>query len=154
MNISIREFIKKYKLDDFSKILELKGEEKLEFYSDLNKILRGISRIFDKLANIESLRGGQVLLALAKLEKSEQVINKTDVKNCLDIDRLDKLSHAFDYLQEKGFIDIDEKTPKFHILNLDLKNNPDLKIFKEIIEKFWVAPEEMKKELTKWSERK
>jgi hypothetical protein len=154
MSISIKEFIKKYNLDDFSQTLEIKGEKKLEFYTDLNNILRGISRIFDKLTNIESLRGGQVLMALAKLEQSEPVINKTDVKNCLNIDRLDKLSHAFEYLEDKGYISIDEKTPKFHILNLSIKEKPDLKIFKEIVEKFWIPPEEMKNELIKWKEEK
>ncbi len=81
MTISLVDFIKKYGLDDFTKILELKGIEKIKFYEDFNEIMKIICRVFDKLTNIASLRGGQVLMSLAKLEKPESVINKTNVRN-------------------------------------------------------------------------
>ena len=75
MIISFEDFIKKYKLDDFKDKLELKSHEKIDFYNDFNDIMKGICKIFDKLTNIASLRGGQVLMSLAKLQQSEAVIN-------------------------------------------------------------------------------
>ncbi len=44
------------------------------------------------------MRGGQILMSLAHLEKTEPVINKTDIKKNLNIERLGQLRHAFDYL--------------------------------------------------------
>ena len=70
MSVSIEEFLEKYYIDDFTKTLELKGQKKITFYNDFNDIIKSIARIFDKLTNIASLRGGQVLMSLAKLEKS------------------------------------------------------------------------------------
>ncbi|MFX0141800.1 MAG: hypothetical protein ACFFDN_49645, partial [Candidatus Hodarchaeota archaeon] len=96
----------------------------------------------------------QVLMSLAKLQTHESVINKTDVKSCLNIDRLEKLMHAFDYLEQQNYITIDRKTKKFHIINLNEKNNPDFKLFQEIIQKFWTSPEEDKEKAKRWSESK
>ena len=127
MTISYEDFIQKYHLDDFKKALELKGHEKINFYNDLNEILRNICKIFDKLTTIASLRGGQVLMSLAKLEQMNMVINKSDIKDCLNIDRLEKLMHAFDYLEQQNYIRIDRKSQKFHIVKLNRENNPDFK---------------------------
>ena len=66
-------------------------------------------RILNRLTTIFSLRGGQVLMSLAKLQSSEDVISKTDVMNCLNIDRREKLIHAFDYLLEQNYIKIKKK---------------------------------------------
>jgi hypothetical protein len=150
MRISYEEFIQKYQLDDFKKGLELKGHEKLNFYNDLNGIFRVICKIFDKLTSIASLRGGQVLMSLAKLQKPETVINKSDVKNCLNIDRLEKLMHAFDYLEQQNYIKIERKTEKFHVIRLNDKENPDFRLFKEIVQKFWNSPKEEKEGIIKW----
>jgi hypothetical protein len=148
--ITIEDFINKYGLDDFNKPLNLVGAEKVEFYNDLNTILNSVCNIFDKLSNIASLRGALVLLALAKLTGSDSIINKTDVKNSLNIDRLEKLMHAFEYLEKKNIIKIKEKTPKFHIIKLNKEDNPDLYLFQELVKKFWKTPEEKKKTLHKW----
>jgi hypothetical protein len=75
--------------------------------------------ILDKLSNIAPMRGAQVLMGLAKLQKTNTVINKTDIKNCLNIDRLEKLKYAFDYLENAGYITIEKKTEKFHIVKLN-----------------------------------
>ncbi len=154
MTISYEDFIKKYQLDDFSKGLELKGHEKINFYNNLNEIMKIICRTFDKLTTISSLRGGQVLLSLAKLAIHESVINKTDIKNCLNIDRLEKLMHAFDYLEQQNYINIERKSKKFHIIKLNDKDNPDFKLFQEIIKRFWVSPEEEKERAKKWGDSK
>lgn len=150
MKISYEEFIEKYNLNDFKKILELKGHDKIDFYNDLNRIMQTICKIFDKLTSIPSLRGGQVLMSLAKLEKPDSVINKTDVKNCLNIDRLEKLFHSFDYLEQHNYININKKTSKFHIIRLNIKDNPDFKLFQEIVQEFWDSPEENKEKLKQW----
>jgi len=150
MSISIEEFLEKYYIDDFTKTLELKGQKKITFYNDFNDIIKSIARIFDKLTNIASLRGGQVLMSLAKLEKSESVINKTDIKRNLNIDRLEKLFHAFDYLEENNYINIEKKTSKFHVIKLNEKDNPDFTLFREIIQKFWISPEEEEERVKKW----
>ena len=150
MTISYEAFIKKYQLDDFSKGLELRGNEKIDFFNYLNEIMKIICIIFDKLTTISSLRGGQVLMSLAKLQTNESVINKTDIKNCLNVDRLEKLMHAFDYLEQQNYITIDRKTKKFHIIRLNNKDNPDFNLFQEIIRKFWNSPEEEKEKIQKW----
>ena len=152
MTISYEEFLKKYSLENVNNKLELKGQEKVDFYNDLDKLLKVICRIFDKLTNIASLRGGQVLMSLAKLQETEGVINKTDVMRSLNIDRLEKLRHAFEYLERENYINIEEKTEKFHILTLNEKNNPDLTIFKEIIKKYWLTPEQEIAKTRRWIE--
>lgn len=140
--VSIEDFVKKYKLDDFSEALELRGHDKVDFYDDFNKILKAFCRIFDKLTSIASLRGGQVMMSVAKLEEPSAVINKTDVKNSLNIDRLEKLVHAFEYLEHEEYISIEEKTSKFHIIRLNEKDNPDFTLFREIVQKYWTSPQE------------
>ena len=150
MTISYEDFIKKYKLDDLTEKLELKSHEKIDFYNDLNDIMKSICKIFDKITNIASLRGGQVLMSLAKLQNSESVINKTDIKRNLNIDRLEKLSHAFEYLERQNYIKVEKKSSKFHIIKLNEKENPDFKLLQEIIQKFWSSPEEDKKRISSW----
>ncbi len=154
MTISYEDFIQKYQLDDFKKGLELRGHDKINFYNELNEIFRNICKIFDKLTTIASLRGGQVLMSLAKLQESNAVINKTDVKSCLNIDRLEKLMHAFDYLEQENYIKIKRKSQKFHIVKLNLDDNPDFKLFQEIIQKFWNSPEKEKEKTRKWRDSK
>jgi hypothetical protein len=145
-----QDFVKKYELDDFKKKLELNGTNKIEFYTELNTIMEKICRIFDKLTNIASLRGGQVMMSLAKLTTADSVINKTDIKNSLNIDRLDKLWHAFDYLEKENYISIEKKTSKFHIIKLNEEDNPDLTLFKEIVQNYWETPEEIKEKAKGW----
>jgi hypothetical protein len=154
MTISYEDFIQKYKLDDFKVELELKGHEKINFYNDLNKIFKTICKILDKVTTIASLRGGQVLMSLAKLQKLGTVLNKTDVKSCLNIDRLEKLKHAFDYLEQQNYIKIERKSQKFHIVKLNLDENPDFNLLQEIVEKFWTSPQEEKENAIKWRESK
>ena len=154
MAISIEKFIDKYQLDNFKGTVQLKGEEKVEFYNDFNNILRSICNIFVKISNLMSLRGGQVLLGLAKLGNSENIINKSDIQKCLNLDRLEKLLHAFEYLEDQKYIKVRKKNPKFHIVKLNEKGYPDLKLYKEIIQKFWVSPQEQKKEFQQWREKK
>lgn len=154
MIISYEDFLRKYKLDDFKDKLELKSHEKIDFYNDLNDIMKSICKIFDKLTNIASLRGGQVLMSLAKLQQSEAVINKTDIKRNLNIDRLEKLSHAFEYLELQNYIKVEKKSSKFHIIKLNEKENPDFKLFQEIVQKFWSSPEEDNKSIGFWRDSK
>jgi len=154
MSLSYEDFIKKYQLDDFKVGLELKGHDKVNFYNDLSVIMKNFCKILDKLTNIASLRGGQVLMSLAKLQAKLSVINKTDIKNCLNIDRLEKLMHAFDYLEQQNYIIIEKKTQKFHILKLNKTDNPDFKLLEEIVEKFWTSPEEDKEKAQKWRDSK
>jgi len=151
MNISLDYFIKKYELDDFTKLLELKGKDKVDFYNDFNELIKVVCKIFDKLTTIASLRGGQVLMSSAKLQQSDSVINKTDIMNSLNIDRLEKLLHAFDYLEKQNFIKIRKKTAKFHMIELNEKDNPDFILFREIIQKYWITPEDEKEKAKKWS---
>ncbi|MHA2038463.1 MAG: hypothetical protein ACW98X_18675 [Promethearchaeota archaeon] len=153
MTISIENFIEKYQLDNFKRVFELKGEEKVEFYNDFIKILRSICNIFVKISNLMSLRGGQVLLGLAKLENSENIINKSDIQKCLNLDRFEKLVPAFEYLEDQKYIKVRKKNPKFHVVELNEKDYPDLKVYKEIIHKFWVSPQEQKKEFQQWREK-
>ena len=150
MTISVHDFIKKYQLDNYSEKLLLIGEKKVEFYNDFDRVLSSICNIFVKISNLMSLRGGQVLLGLAKLENSENISNKSDVQRCLNIDRFEKLLHAFKYLEDQNYIRVRKKNPKFHIVELNEKDNPDLKIFKEIIQKFWISPQEQKIKFQNW----
>ncbi len=150
MRLSLEQFVKKYKIDDFTVPLELSSQEKINFYNDFINIFKAICRIFDKLTNIASLRGGQVLMSLAKLEKTEAIINKTDVKKSLNIDRLEKLIHSFEYLEKMNYIKIEKKTSKFHIVKLNEEDNPDFTLFKEIVQNFWETPEEEAKKVKKW----
>ena len=151
MPITFEEFLDKYKIDDFTESLELKGKDKISFYNDITEIIKSVCRIFDKLTTIASLRGGQVLMSLAKLEGSETVINKTDVKRNLGIDRLEKLLHAFDYLEQNNYIIIEKKTSKFHVVSLNKEDNPDFSLFKDIIQRFWLSPEEELEKAKRWS---
>ena len=152
--ISFDKFIQKYQLDNFDEELILKGRNKIDFFNDLSSIMDTFCRIFNKLTTIFSLRGGQVLMSLAKLKSSEDVISKTDVLNCLNIDRREKLIHAFDYLLEHNFIKIKKKTSKFHIVKLNEKDNPDFILFREIIQKFWISPREEKEKIKSWRDVK
>ena len=72
--------------------------------------------------------------------------------NCLDIDRREKLIHAFDYLLEHNYINIKKKTSKFHMVKLNEKDNPDFTLFREIVQKFWISPQEEKDKLKSWSD--
>lgn len=152
MSQSYKDFLKKYNIDDFKTKLQLSGRTKIDFYNDIDKLLRGICTIFDKLSNIAPMRGAQVLMGLAKLQETNDVINKTDVKKCLNIDRLEKLKYAFDYLEKAGYIKIEKKTEKFHIVKLNEEDNPDLTVFREIVQKYWKSPLEEKEKIKKWSE--
>ncbi|HEC40313.1 hypothetical protein LCGC14_0744640 [marine sediment metagenome] len=149
---SITDFIEKYHLDTFEEVLELKYIDKINFLNDLNILLNTICRIFDKITTIFSLRGGQVLMSLAKLKNSEEIISKTDVQNCLNLDRREKLIHAFDFLLEHNYIEIKKKTSKFHVVKLNENDNPDFKLFREIVQKFWISPEEEKNKTKKWGD--
>lgn len=149
---SINDFIEKYNLDSFDEVLELTSSDKISFLNDLNALLKTICRIFDKITTVFSLRGGQVLMSLAKLQASEDVISKTDVMNCLNIDRREKLIHAFDFLLEHNYIEIKKKTSKFHMVKLNEGDNPDFKLFREIVQKFWISPEEEKNKTKLWSD--
>ena len=151
MPISFDELIEKYKIDDFAKTLELRGREKVNFYNDIHEIIKGVCRIFDKITSIGSLRGGLVLMSLAKLSESESVINKTDIKRNLTLDRLEKLMDAFEYLEKNNYIEIEKKTSKFHIIRLNESDNPDFKLFREIVQKYWTSPEEELERAKKWS---
>ena len=151
---SFDKFIQKYQLNNFEKELILKGRDKIDFYNDLSAIMETFCRILNRLTTIFSLRGGQVLMSLAKLQSSEDVISKTDVMNCLNIDRREKLIHAFDFLLEQNYIKIKKKTSKFHMVKLNENDNPDFILFREIIQKFWTSPQEEKDKLKSWSDEK
>jgi hypothetical protein len=101
---------------------------------------------------VVKFRGGQVLMSLAKLQDGGSVTNKTDVMRSLNIDRLEKLKHAFDYLKRENYINIEEKTEKFHIVSLNEQDNPDLTIFREIIQKYWLTPEQEIAKTRRWIE--
>ncbi|MBY9012177.1 MAG: hypothetical protein KGD70_07375, partial [Candidatus Lokiarchaeota archaeon] len=134
--------------------LKLTGHTKIDFYNDIDKLLKSMSIIFDKLATIGTMRGAQVLMAVAKLTGPDKVVNKTDVKNCLNIDRLEKLNSAFKYLKDAKYIMVEEKTEKFHIVKLNEEDNPDLNIFREIVQKYWKSPQEEVEQAKKWSEER
>ncbi len=150
---SINDFIKKYHLDRFDEALELKNRDKISFYNELEAIMNTICRIFDKLTTVFSLRGGQVLMSLAKLQASEEIISKSDIMKCLNIDRHEKLIHAFDFLLEQKYIEIKKKTSKFHMVKLNERDNPDFVLFRELIQKFWSSPEEEKNKTKLWSDK-
>ena len=150
--ISFNDFIEKYHLDNFDEMLELKGHDKIDFYNDFNKLMNSICRIFDKLTTIFSLRGGKVLMSVAKLKALKEVITKTDIMNCLNIDRREKLIHAFDTLEEQNYLEIKKKSSRFHMVSLNEKNNPDFTLFREIVQKFWTSPQEIKVKAKKWGD--
>lgn len=152
MSQSYKEFLEKYKIDDFKTNLKLSGHTKIDFYNDIDKLLRTMSTIFDKLATIGTIRGAQVLMAIAKLSGPDNVVNKTDVKNCLNIKRLEKILPAIDYLEKAKYITIEEKTKRFHIIKLNETDNPDLRVFREIIQKYWKSPQEEVEQARKWSQ--
>ena len=154
MSQSYKDFLKKYNIDDFKTKLQLTGRTKIDFYNDIDKLLRSMCTILDKLSNIAPMRGAQVLMGLAKLQETNNVINKTDIKNCLNIDRLEKLKYAFNYLENAGYIKIEKKTEKFHIVKLNEEDNPDLTVFREIVQKYWKSPQEEVEQAKKWSEEK
>ena len=148
---SITEFLKKYHLDSFDEELKLRGNDKVNFFNDLISLLSSVCRIFDKLTTVFSLRGGQVLMSLAKLQDYEDIISKTDVMNCLNIDRREKLIHAFDVLVDQNYIKIKKKTSKFHMVKLNEQDNPDFTLLREIVQRFWTSPQEEKDEAKSWS---
>jgi hypothetical protein len=154
MSQSYKDFLDKYKIDDFKTSLKLTGHTKIDFYNDIDILLKSMSTIFDKLATIGTMRGAQVLMAIAKLIGPDKVVNKTDVKNCLNIDRLEKLNSAFKYLIDAKYITVEEKTEKFHIVKLNEEDNPDLNIFREIVQKYWKSPQEEVEQAKKWSEER
>jgi len=119
MSQSYKDFLDKYKIDDFKTSLKLTGRTKVDFFNDIDKLLKAMSTIFDKLAMIAPMRGAQVLLAVAKLTGPDSVVNKTDIKRCLNIDRLEKILSAIDYLEKAKYITIEKKTEKFHIIKLN-----------------------------------
>jgi hypothetical protein len=150
MSQSYKDFLDKYKIDDFKSSLKLTGHTKVDFYNDINKLLKTMSTIFDKLATMGTMRGAHVLMAIAKLSGPDKVVNKTDVKNCLNIDRLEKIQPAIEYLEKARYITIEKKTEKFHIIKLNEKDNPDLRVFREIIHKYWKSPQEEVEQADKW----
>ncbi|MFX1448767.1 MAG: hypothetical protein ACFFCG_11645 [Promethearchaeota archaeon] len=154
MSQSYKDFLDKYKIDDFKTNLKLSGHTKIDFYNDIDKLLKSMSTIFDKLATIGTMRGAQVLMAIAKLTGPDNVVNKTDVKNCLNIDRLEKLNSAFEYLENAKYIMIEKKTEKFHILKLNEEDYPDLRVFREIIQKYWKSPQEEVEQADRWRNEK
>jgi hypothetical protein len=123
MSQSYKDFLKKYNIDDFKTKLQLTGRTKIDFYNDIDKLLRSMCTIFDKLSNIAPMRG-----------------------------RLEKLKYAFNYLENAGYIKIEKKTEKFHIIKLNEEDNPDLAVFREIVQKYWKSPLEEKEKIKKWSE--
>ncbi len=154
MSQSYKDFLKKYKIDDFKTNLKLSGSTKIDFYNDIDKLLKTMSTIFDKLAMIAPMRGAQVLLAVAKLTGPNSVVNKTDIKRCLNIDRLEKILSAINYLEKAKYITIEKKTKKFHIIKLNEEDNPDLIIFREIVQKYWKSPQEEVEQANKWRDEK
>ncbi|MEJ2250846.1 MAG: hypothetical protein P8Y97_14485 [Candidatus Lokiarchaeota archaeon] len=92
------------------------------------------------------------MMGLAKLAGTDSIVNKTDIKNALNIDRLEKLMHAFEYLEKKNYISIKEKTPKFHVVRLNKEDNPDLALFQEIVKRYWSSPKERKNKIKRWEE--
>jgi len=139
MSQSYKDFLDKYKIDDFKTSL---------------KLLKSMSTIFDKLATITPMRGAHVLMAVAKLTGPDKVVNKTDVKNCLNIDRLEKIQPALEYLKKAKYITIEKKTERFHIIKLNKEDNPDLSVFREIVQKYWKSPREEVEQAKKWSEER
>ena len=154
MSQSYKDFLNKYKIDDFKTSLKLTGSTKVDFHNDIDNLLKTMSTIFDKLATIGTMRGAQVLMAIAKLSGPDKVVNKTDVKNCLNIDRLEKIQTAIEYLERAKYITIEKKTEKFHIIKLNKEDNPDLNVFSEIIQKYWKSPQEEAEHVKKWSEER
>ena len=154
MSQSYKDFLDKYKIDDFKTNLKLSGSTKIDFFNDIDKLLKTMSIIFDKLAMIAPMRGAQVLLAVAKLTGPNNVVNKTDIIRCLNIKRLEKILSAINYLEKAKYITIEKKTEKFHIIKLNEDDNPDLAIFREIVQKYWKSPQEEVEQANKWRDEK
>ncbi len=154
MSQSYKDFLDKYKIDDFKTNLKLSGSTKIDFFNDIDKLLKTMSIIFDKLAMIAPMRGAQVLLAVAKLTGPNNVVNKTDIIRCLNIKRLEKILSAINYLEKAKYITIEKKTEKFHIIKLNEKDNPDLTVFREIVQKYWKSPQEEVEQANKWRDEK
>jgi len=154
MSQSYKDFLDKYKIDDFKTNLKLSGSTKIDFFNDIDKLLKTMSIIFDKLAMIAPMRGAQVLLAVAKLTGPNNVVNKTDIIRCLNIKRLEKILSAINYLEKAKYITIEKKTEKFHIIKLNEIDNPDLIIFREIVQKYWKSPQEEVEQANKWRDEK
>ncbi len=76
------------------------------------------------------------------------------ITRCLNINRLEKIRPAIEYLEKAKYITIEKKTEKFHILNLNEEDNPDLRVFREIIQKYWKSPREEVEQAKKWSEER
>ena len=74
------------------------------------------------------------------------------MKNSLNIDRLEKIQPAIEYLEKAKYITIEKKTERFHIIKLNDRDNPDLKVFREIVQKYWKSPQEEIEQAKKWSE--
>lgn len=152
MTISLNEFIKKYELDVLNKSLELKGLNKAEFLNDLKIIMQSISKLFDSLASTSFKNEGLLLLGLAKLQKKDAVILKSDIKNCLLIERYDALTNSFEKLEKQNYIKIKEIRANIHQVKLNEEDNPNFKIFREIVQNYWESPEEQKNRVKKWEE--
>ncbi len=150
MTISLNGFIEKYKLNDFNKPLELSGRDKIDFLNDLNNIMKSISNLFDKLANINSIREGLALIAIAKLQKLDAVTLKKNVMDCLLIDRYDAINRAFENLEKQNYIKLEE-IARAHRIKLNENDFPDFAILREIIQQYWESPEEVKNKMKKWS---
>ena len=76
-------------------------------------------------------------------------MTNNEIKNlCINAAKL-----YYDYLEENNYIKIEKKTEKFHIVKLNEEEIPDLKIFREIIQKYWISPEEEKAKANKWSKK-
>ncbi len=87
--------------------------------------------------------------------KESVIIFQQIVKsNGLNLDRREKLIHAFDYLLEQNYIKIKKKTSKFHIVKLNEKDNPDFKLFREIVQEFWTSPQQEKNNVKSWRDLK
>ncbi|MHA1241789.1 MAG: hypothetical protein ACTSQU_13555 [Promethearchaeota archaeon] len=154
MSQSYKDFLDKYKIDDFKTSLKLTGRTKVDFYNDIDKLLKSMSTIFDKLATIVPMRGAHVLMAIAKLTGPDKVVNKTDVIRCLHVERLEKIKSAIEYLEKAKYITIEKKTEKFHIIKLNEGDNPDLAVFREIVQKYWKSTREEVEQAKKWSEER
>lgn len=141
--------MEKYELNDINKPLELSGREKIEFLNDLRNIMESISNLFDKLTNINSIREGLVLIAIAKLQKLDAVILKKNVMDCLKIPRYDAIKRAFEDLEKQDYIKLEE-IASGHRIKLNDNKFTDLVILREIIQRYWESPEEQNNRTKKW----
>lgn len=151
MTISLNEFIEKYQLNNFNEILDLKGREKIDFFQDFKNLIESFCNMYDILTNISSIREGLALLAIAKLsEGHSNLIFKADVKDCLKIDRYDKLTNAFANLEKQDYIKIEKKRKNIHLISLNEKDNQDFKAFREVVQMFWTSPKEENEKNRSW----